>query len=266
MNLPPRALRGNSCDSDTHLRRGRAPAVVRRPKNRRRIKHGGFQGGPFHLSNRMQDTKAQPPKCVVTAGGYSSKIALALRTVSLDAERHAAAGAFTLTGCARASLGEALHRGHQAPIKDTPNTASDKPGDFGDGSGYFLPKRPYVLGDSPPASPLESYGSIPSISRTASPFSDFDLEPRAPPVRGRRGKGKERARAWADKQPAGTNEKGVARATLDELERLSRVGTGRVLCAGCNKVGINFPRCTRCKKMWCSRECRLRSTHECGRK
>lgn len=44
---------------------------------------------------------------------------------------------------------------------------------------------------------------------------------------------------------------------LARAERSSKLCKGVMVCATCSKAGRDFPACGKCKKMWCSRECRL---------
>ncbi|KAF5311696.1 hypothetical protein D9611_009414 [Ephemerocybe angulata] len=44
---------------------------------------------------------------------------------------------------------------------------------------------------------------------------------------------------------------------LARLERGSKLCASKTACATCQKSGRDFPQCAKCKKMWCSRECRL---------
>jgi len=188
----------------------------------------------------------------VSTADNESKIALLTGTAPLeprstDSDLHIAVGAFTLTGCARTSL-----------RCFTTGTLTLPPVPYVDYMYHDPAARPLMPGDSPPQSPACSFASIPSISRTASPFSEN--ETLIPPGWGGRGKGKgkgrERIRAQTLPGPR-------IHPVLDSLERDSLVGTGWVVCGACNKQGTNFPRCRRCSKMWCSRECRLDSVHRC---
>ncbi|KAJ6586426.1 hypothetical protein DFH09DRAFT_256168 [Mycena vulgaris] len=179
-----------------------------------------------------------------------SKILLAAGMAPLgprSTDQQVAVGAFTLTGCARTSL-RCFAPGPLALRAD-----------LYEEHGYMDPAvRPPMPCDSPPASPACSFDSIPSFSRTASPFSESEgMRALLPPGWGARGKEMERARA----QP---QRKAQIHPVLETLERDSRVGTGRVVCAACMKQGTNFPRCKHCSQMWCSRECRLSSVHRCG--
>ncbi|KAJ7191922.1 hypothetical protein GGX14DRAFT_578514 [Mycena pura] len=99
------------------------------------------------------------------------------------------------------------------------------------------------------------HSRVPSISRTASEFSETENSDSTPRPRRAKSKGKGKLRPRSD---TGT------RAALDALERASRYGTGHVVCPTCKKKGTNFPRCKWCAQMWCSRECRLASAHRCG--
>ncbi|KAJ7785201.1 hypothetical protein DFH07DRAFT_4972 [Mycena maculata] len=181
--------------------------------------------------------------------GNALKIALRNAVAPLDphnSEHPTAVGAFTLTGCPRASLRSFAPA--SPPFDANPHehlVYADLPVCF---------PRP---SDSPPASPALSLASIPSISRTASPF-EIEYES-IPPGWGAGHKGKDRDRVRV-RTPRGTQ----THSALGSLERTSRVGTGRVVCAACKKHGSNFPRCRRCSKMWCSRQCRLSSLHRCG--
>lgn len=44
---------------------------------------------------------------------------------------------------------------------------------------------------------------------------------------------------------------------LASLERKSRICTRATQCSTCGKPGADFPRCSKCGEMWCSRPCRL---------
>ncbi|EMD39960.1 hypothetical protein CERSUDRAFT_122092 [Gelatoporia subvermispora B] len=58
-------------------------------------------------------------------------------------------------------------------------------------------------------------------------------------------------------------------STLEDLEQASRFRVNAV-CVTCRKKGSNFPSCSSCGEMWCSRECRLKSNggrgHLCSRR
>ncbi|KAJ7089754.1 hypothetical protein B0H15DRAFT_270671 [Mycena belliarum] len=216
---------------------------------------------------RTLSTVSVPP------AGSAPKINIApLRAGSTCTACPAAAGAFTLTGCARAAL-RCLAPGE-----------SDSSGlgyGFGYGYGYDDDSDRDDATDSPPASP-RSIASVPSISRTASPC-EGERAPIPPGwgVRSRREWAQEqrqRKRAqqkqkqkeeWPQKQKERDRSSPNDSLTrihpvLDALERASRVGTGRVACAACTAPGANFPRCARCAKPWCSRECRTSAAHQCA--
>jgi hypothetical protein len=44
---------------------------------------------------------------------------------------------------------------------------------------------------------------------------------------------------------------------LAQLEGRSRLCTQKTYCSTCRKAGNDFPRCSKCGEMWCSRSCRL---------
>jgi hypothetical protein len=44
---------------------------------------------------------------------------------------------------------------------------------------------------------------------------------------------------------------------LAQLESQSRLCNRNVICVTCRKPGVDFPKCSKCGDMWCSRECRL---------
>ncbi|KAJ7460692.1 hypothetical protein FB451DRAFT_1405235 [Mycena latifolia] len=199
-----------------------------------------------HRRRRTLSSVSVPP-----AGSGAPKIKIAaLPTGSTSTAHPAAAGAFTLTGCARAAL-RCFTPGKSSPYMYDDDADED---------------------DSPPASPTSSFASVPSISRTASPC-EGERAP-IPPGWGARPSGK-REREWAQEQKYKHKQRGEwgppkqyegtrIHPVLDALERGSRVGTGRVACAACKKPGTNFPRCTRCARVWCSRECRTSPVHRCA--
>jgi hypothetical protein len=61
--------------------------------------------------------------------------------------------------------------------------------------------------------------------------------------------------------PEGSQSKGGRKEKLHpvlaQLERSSKFCKNKMECAACGKVGRDFPACGKCRKMWCSRECRL---------
>ncbi|KAJ7156900.1 hypothetical protein C8R43DRAFT_408759 [Mycena crocata] len=213
-----------------------------------------------HRRSRTLSSVSIPPP------GSPTKITIAaLTSTSLSAARAAAAGAFTLTGCARAAL---LGLG---PPSNTPHgeslssyTDSYFPDPYDEYSHTRMAHSYSDKYDDMPASPACSVGSVPSISRTASPF-EGERAP-IPPGWGVRSARRTRARSpqrERSQEPHSRREPTRIHPVLDTLERGSRLGTGRVFCAGCKKAGSNFPRCTRCAQMWCSRACRTSMVHKC---
>ncbi|KAJ4482159.1 hypothetical protein J3R30DRAFT_2133187 [Lentinula aciculospora] len=99
-----------------------------------------------------------------------------------------------------------------------------------------------------PASPTSSFSSrapsVPRITRTSSydthssvSSSPSLLDSTLPPAR---------------LKPTDMN------PILSELERKSKLCIEVAGCATCGKSGTDYPRCSKCGEMWCSRPCRLR--------
>lgn len=184
--------------------------------------------------------------------GSASKIIIAVQTGASTSAAHVAAGAgaFTLTGCARSAL-----RGVVLGMSD----------DETDSNEDWYEDREYT----PPQTPERNAFSdqdVPSISRTA-PTSESERGP-IPPGWGARPRGvrktqRRRERSRSRERPQHREQATRVHPTLEGLERGSRVGTGHVVCAACGTPGINFPRCTHCAKMWCSRACRTAAVHRC---
>ena len=99
---------------------------------------------------------------------------------------------------------------------------------------------------SPPLSP------IPSISRTPSSYSGSEYFPTAPSSAGP-------ATPVHSASTSPVLPHKVLRPILEALEDASKFRV-RTACAACGQSGSNFPCCPRCNEMWCSRECRLKST------
>jgi hypothetical protein len=184
---------------------------------------------------------------MVSPAGSAPKIIIAVQNnTSTSAARGAAAGAFTLTGCARAAL-RVLASG----------TYDDESDSYTDSSEEFTPTHVRTRSN-------HSDKDVPSISRTASPF-EGERAP-IPPGWGGRGAGRAQRRERSPGRSQHRREqpqRARIHPTLDTLERGSRLGTGSVVCAACAKPGENFPRCPRCAKMWCSRACRIAAVHRC---
>jgi hypothetical protein len=56
-----------------------------------------------------------------------------------------------------------------------------------------------------------------------------------------------------------------AENALVEFENKSKFFEQVLFCSFCNKQGPNFPKCGKCDKAWCSRDCRLKGSmqHAC---
>ncbi|KAJ7065331.1 hypothetical protein C8F01DRAFT_740607 [Mycena amicta] len=158
-----------------------------------------------------------------------------------------ALGSFTLTGCARDALLEVAF-----PSSGDDDHGYDEPEDFSSSNDrYAFDPRTRLRSDSSCTD-----ASVPSISRTASPFLE---RPPIPPGWGNYPRSRTTARMRRPPSPSYT----AIHSVLEALEQDSLVGTGRVVCAACRKVGVNFPRCKTCGKMWCSRDCRTSTPHRC---
>ncbi|KAJ7230531.1 hypothetical protein GGX14DRAFT_384462 [Mycena pura] len=189
-------------------------------------------------------------------GSSGAKIIIAMQssTSTSVAGTGSAAGSFTLTGCAREALRELTFLAF-ATDADEEETSTN---DFG---AYTHDFGAYTHAITRPRARTDSSCtdvSVPSISRTASPFSE---RPPIPP-------------GWGARPRPRAREKDPERASscihpaLETLERASRVGTGRAVCAGCMKPGVNLPRCRHCAKVWCSHKqfsLRLRRKRHCLR-
>ncbi|KAJ7878862.1 hypothetical protein B0H14DRAFT_1630684 [Mycena olivaceomarginata] len=190
---------------------------------------------------RPQHRRCRTLSVSIPLAGTASKIIFAVPSSPSPsaAQVAAGAGAFTLTGCARAAL------------RGLVLATSDDESDLNEDS----------LSDK----------EVPSISRTASPFEGERVP--IPPGWGARPRKaqwprRERSRSqdrseYREQQSESRRATTRIHPTLEGLEHGSRVGTGRVVCAGCGTSGVNFPRCPRCTKMWCSRACRTAPGHLC---
>ncbi|PSR74807.1 hypothetical protein PHLCEN_2v9521 [Hermanssonia centrifuga] len=109
---------------------------------------------------------------------------------------------------------------------------------------------------SPPLSP------IPSICRTPSSYSESDYFSTAPSSAGPTTPVHSTASSPLIQHK-------TLRPILEALEDASKFHV-RAACAACGTKGSNYPYCPRCGEMWCSRECRLKSTggkrHVCAKK
>ncbi|KAJ7173589.1 hypothetical protein C8R46DRAFT_1215516 [Mycena filopes] len=205
---------------------------------------------PQHHRRRTLSVVSIPP-----AGTGASKIILAMQSTNAGAVRGAAAGAFTLTGSARAALRGLGSR----PFDDSDSDSC---------CDEYAPPSPISTHTHTRTYSNFSDKDVPSISRTASPC-EGERTPIPPGWggRGRAHRARERSRSRERSQQQQQREqppRSRIHPTLESLERDSRVGTGRVLCATCSKPGVNFPRCTRCSKMFCSRACRTGAVHRCA--
>ncbi|KAJ6447874.1 hypothetical protein C8R45DRAFT_179371 [Mycena sanguinolenta] len=174
----------------------------------------------------------------------TSKITVAASISASKSAAQDAAGAFTLTRCARAALlGLVLGTSDESDSNEDSSSYDDRE-----------LHRPAHTRTSSTFSDTD----VPSISRTASPF-ERERAP-IPPGWGARPR---RAGKTQRRERSQSRERSRIHPVLKELERTSRVGTGNVVCAACGTSGVNFPRCPRCAKLWCSRPCRMAAVHRC---
>ncbi|KAJ6581124.1 hypothetical protein B0H19DRAFT_1251371 [Mycena capillaripes] len=199
------------------------------------------QKRPGHRRCRTLSSVSIPP------AGSAPKIILAMQnSTSTSAARGAAAGAFTLTRCARAAL--------RGLVLGTYDDEADLYMDSSSESNVQYTAAPTHVRTRSNYSDKD----VPSISRTASPF-EGERAPIPPGWGGRGGRAQRRERSPHREQ----SQRARIHPVLETVERKSRVGTGRVVCAACAKPGVNFPRCPRCAKMWCCRACRTSTAHRC---
>lgn len=93
---------------------------------------------------------------------------------------------------------------------------------------------------------------IPSICRTPSSYSESEYFPTAPSSAG------PVTPVHSNSSSPELSHKSL-RPILEALEDASKFRV-QTSCSNCHKAGSNFPCCPRCGEMWCSRECRVRST------
>ncbi|KAJ7643298.1 hypothetical protein DFH06DRAFT_596695 [Mycena polygramma] len=213
--------------------------------------HSQASAAPVPAPKRPQHQRRRTLSNTVSISptGSAPKITLAAQTstsTSTSAARSAASGAFTLTGCARAAL-RGLATG---TYDDESDSYTDS---YTDSDDQYTPRHARTRSNY-------SDKDVPSISRTASPFEERQS---VPPGWGARPRGTGKSQKRERSQHREQSQRPRIHAVLESVERGSRVGTGRVVCAACAKPGVNFPRCTRCSKMWCSRACRTAAVHRC---
>ncbi|KAI0345801.1 hypothetical protein BDW22DRAFT_913902 [Trametopsis cervina] len=106
--------------------------------------------------------------------------------------------------------------------------------------------------DSDESHPTSPISPIPSICRTPSSYSESEYFPTAPSSAG------PATPVHSNSSSPELHHKSL-RPILEALEDASKFRV-RTSCASCHKKGSNFPCCPRCGEMWCSRDCRMRST------
>ncbi|KAF7309465.1 hypothetical protein MIND_00317300 [Mycena indigotica] len=221
--------------------------------------HSRSGNGPLatpqsRLSRALGHRRRRTISVVSVSPNTTSKIMIAVNSSPSTSTKTngSALGSFTLTGCARDALLDVAF-----PKLD--DDGYDEYGESLDSHDAFFAARDRD-DDLPGPLRLRSDSSctdvsIPSLSRTASPFQE---QSSIPPGWGQYPRVRPRAVTSVTLPPiAGIH------PILESLEHGSRVATGPVMCAACEKLGSNFPRCKHCAQMWCSRECRTSPFHRC---
>ncbi|KAK7031464.1 hypothetical protein R3P38DRAFT_816385 [Favolaschia claudopus] len=216
---------------------------------------------PSHTDALEQKPRTRHRRCrtlsvSVPFDGNAPKIKIAVQSSACSSPVQVATGAFTLTGSARTAL--------RSLVSGSSDDDSDANEESYDAREYTIIPR-HIRSRS-----VFSDKDLPSISRTASPF-EGERQP-VPPGWGLGGRSrvsvkarkKERERSRSRERCQSHEQSGSTRIhpALEALERCSRVGS-RVECAACGTLGVNFPRCPRCTKTWCSRPCRMSPIHRC---
>ncbi|EKM51521.1 uncharacterized protein PHACADRAFT_261720 [Phanerochaete carnosa HHB-10118-sp] len=161
---------------------------------------------------------------------------------TVDAEE--TIGAFSLTSCPRRHLHHLLSTAPRSwNLKHKPERLRV---DFD-----FAPDTSQTQHESSDGSPPLS--PIPSICRTPSSYSsESEYFPSPPSSAGP-------ATPVHSATVSPVLPQSHLRPILEALEDASKFCV-RTACASCGTVGSNYPCCPRCNEMWCSRECRLKST------
>jgi hypothetical protein len=113
------------------------------------------------------------------------------------------------------------------------------------------------------AQPSSSSTTTPFISRTtpSTPGSRSVSPTRAQTLLRprKRSRSRQRARPYSEIHPRDLN------PIMAGLEQRSKFCENKSVCSTCNREGIAFPQCGKCRDSWCSRDCRLkgRMKHSC---
>ncbi|TEB39856.1 hypothetical protein FA13DRAFT_1724068 [Coprinellus micaceus] len=170
-----------------------------------------------------------------TASGTSSRSSLSITTQlshgtspAPQIERGTDAwGSFVPSPSARHSLHQLVSSVHPPPPTATPKPSLKKQ------TGRERRPQPLSVAYSRPIRATASVG-FPVITRTTSPpSSPLSSSP-------------------------GTSSSSASSINISLERKMHSFLCGqKMVCATCHKPGRDYPQCGKCKKMWCSRECRL---------
>ncbi len=115
-------------------------------------------------------------------------------------------------------------------------------------------------------SPTSAKASLSSI------FCDDEASRQAPRSRSKASHGRVRMNSIASSTSSTLDSPlktpNLSENALVEFENRSKFFEQMLVCSFCSKQGPNFPKCGKCDKAWCSRDCRLRGSmqHTCAQK
>lgn len=194
-----------------------------------------------------------------TASGTSSRSSLSLTTAlspptspAPRVERGADAwGSFVPLAPARQSLQRVISSGPPSPMRTTLKQRPEKPPH--DAQHVF--SLAYDHSTRSPRSPSRQIrtpasAGLPVITRTSSPSS-------SPSVSSSPGTSTPSSSASSINLERKSSSSSELHPVLAKLERTSKLCGQKMACATCHTPGRDYPQCGKCKKMWCSRECRI---------
>lgn len=230
----------------------REKAVVDFPYHTGPVEHE--KSPTFYTSHKRARTLSQ-----FSVSSQSSKLTLDMSKIlpTSTLRSYNASGSFSPTTSASASL-LALDSNFSPERLSLNHIREPNPASLWDGDGVEspTPQSPETRSPDSPSSPLSiesSHSFIPSISRTSSSFFASDVLLTTS------------CKASLLKAEGQCNKK--LHPVLAACERMSKVSS-RAVCATCMKPGYDYPRCSKCGEMWCSRVCRLKGgakRHVCSR-
>lgn len=183
-----------------------------------------------------------------------SLLAKASPHTSVYTQNHGAAHICTLV-----SADQTLRQAARTSVVGRVATDSSKTASSDDQARWTpLPQQPALARAPPPPPPV-----LPSRKRTVSrvpSFASLDTVSSS--------EGPETPRGHYSPLPSPSHTRSPS-DSLSYLEHTSRLRVPGV-CVTCKRQGANFPSCSLCGDMWCSRECRVQATrghkHTCARR